>query len=171
MKKYLAGFGGLAVLAAALGAYLLLGPQHTPPAETRPAPAVETPAEPAPEPAPELVPEAAPAEPDPAQLLEELAADLREDLPVRITDTLRKTDAIFLPRMRIMEFVYVSMAPATRAEAGELRGLVEGDAERLCRTRRDMFEMGVTLRHSFLDGNGRLFQRVYLLPEDCRRIP
>lgn len=155
------------MLAVVLGAYLLLGPQDTPPAEADPAPAVEPPAEPTPEPAPE----AAPAEPDPAQVLEEQAADLREELPARITDTLSQTDAIFLPRMRIMEFVYVSTAPATRAEAGELRGLVEAEAERLCRTSREMFEMGVTLRHSFLDGEGRLFQRAYLLPEDCRQFP
>ncbi|MGY6633553.1 MAG: hypothetical protein ACXIU8_07385 [Alkalilacustris sp.] len=70
-----------------------------------------------------------------------------------------------------MEFVCVSPAPATRTEAGDLRELVDTEAERLCRTGREMFEMGVTQRHSFLDGDGRLFQRAYLLPEDCRRFP
>lgn len=167
MKTYLAGLGGIVVLAVALGAYLLPRPQDTPPSEPRSVPAAQAPAEPA----PELAPDVAPSEPDAAQRLEALAADLREDLPARITDTLSQTDAIFLPRMRIMEFVYVSTAPATRTEAGALRALVDAEAGRLCRTSREMFELGVTLRHSFLDGDGRLFQRAYLLPEECRRFP
>ena len=80
------------------------------------------------------------------------------------------TDALFLPRMRIMEYTYVTTALDARASAQTMRALIASGAERLCLEGRDMFEMGVTLRNSFKDQDGVLFQRVYLLPEECQQF-
>ena len=100
-------------------------------------------------------------------VLEGLAAELREDLPEAIADNLTLTDAVFLPRMRILELVYVTSDPDLRSVAGNMRSMVSARAETVCQQGRAMFEMGVTLRNSFLDREGQLFQRLYMLPEDC----
>ncbi len=52
----------------------------------------------------------APVSPDEETVLEDMAADARESLPSAVTDTLTMTDALFLPRMRIMEYSYVTTA-------------------------------------------------------------
>jgi hypothetical protein len=111
----------------------------------------------------------APASPNEETMLEDMAAEARENLPSAVTDTLTLNDALFLPRMRIMEYSYVTTAEDARAAAREMRGLIESRAETICLEGRGMFEMGVTLRNSFEDRNGNLFQRVYLLPEDCQK--
>ena len=80
------------------------------------------------------------------------------------------TDALFLPQMRIMEYTYVLTALDVRASARDMRALIDAGAERLCLEGRDMFKMGVTLRNSFRDREGILFQRIYLLPEDCQQF-
>jgi len=178
MMKYLFGLGALVVV---VGGYLLLAPAANPPAPppapvAAPAP-IAAPAAPAPatDPAPvapvAIVPqEAAPVAPDDETLLEGLAADTRESLPSTVTETLTMTDALFLPRMRIMEYSYVTTAADARASARDMRALIEASAERICLEGRQMFGMGVTLRNSFEDREGNLFQRVYLLPEDCQRF-
>lgn len=102
--------------------------------------------------------------------LQEMAATARENLPSSVTDTLKMTDVVFLPRMRIMEYTYVTTANDALASARNMRALIEAGAERLCLEGREMFAMGVTLRNSFEDPNGTLFQRVYLLPEDCQQF-
>lgn len=175
MMKYLIGLGALL---AVVIAYFLLVPAGPPPATApAPEPAVSAPApEPEPEAAAPVAPEAiAPSEttaaaPDDEALLEEMAADARESLPSAITDTLTLTDALFVPRMRIMEYNYVTAAADARASADEMRRLIESRAETICTEGREMFGMGVTLRNSFEDRDGNLFQRVYLLPEDCQRF-
>lgn len=174
MMKYLIGLG---VLIAVVVAYFLLVPVDTPPA---PEPASEPAASaPAPEPEPQAAPAAPEAitpsdtaseAPDEEALLEEMAADARESLPSAVTDTLTLTDALFVPRMRIMEYNYVTTAADARSSADEMRSLIEARAETICTEGREMFGMGVTLRNSFEDGDGNLFQRVYLLPEDCQRF-
>lgn len=100
----------------------------------------------------------------------DMAADARENLPMAVTDTLTQTDALFLPRMRIMEYTYVMSTADARASAGELRAMIESRAETVCLEGQQMFAMGVTLRNSFEDREGNMFQRVYLLPEDCQRF-
>jgi len=175
MMKYLVGFGALAVIVAG---YFLLAPSGNPPA-TSPAPVAVAPtSQPAPIAAP-VAPEAivsqdvapvAPVVPDEEALLEEMAADARESLPSTVTGTLTQTDALFLPRMRIMEYSYVTTAADARASAREMRALIEARAETICLEGRQMFSMGVTLRNSFEDREGNLLQRVYLLPEDCQRF-
>lgn len=177
MMKYLIGLGALIVIVAG---YFLLSPSGTPPAPS-PAPVAEAPvAQPAPLAAP-VAPEAitpqdvAPAAqdetaPDEEALLEEMAANVREGLPAAVTDTLTMTDALFLPRMRIMEYNYATTAADARASAREMRAMIEASAERICLEGRQMFEMGTTLRNSFEDRQGNLLQRVYLLPEDCQRF-
>jgi hypothetical protein len=177
MMKYLAGLGVL-VVALVIG-YVVFFPPQTPPGPAprqAPAPvaAAPTPAAPAPAPAPVapvaiVAQESAPATADEDRLLETMAADARESLPTAVTDTLTLTDALFLPRMRIMEYSYVTTAADARASAREMRALIEARAETICLEGRRMFEMGVTLRNSFEDRDGSLFQRVYLLPEDCQR--
>lgn len=172
MMKYVIGLGVLVVVL--LGYFLLLAAEDPPTA---------TPASvataPAPEPAPAAAPVApvaiasqdvAPVSPDEEAVLEDMAADARETLPSAVTDTLTLTDALFLPRMRIMEYRYVTTAGDARAAAREMRTLIEARAETICLEGREMFAMGVTLRNSFEDPEGNLFQRVYLLPEDCRRF-
>ncbi len=99
-----------------------------------------------------------------------MAADARENLPSVVTETLTLTDALFLPQMRIMEYSYVTTAADASTSARDMRTLIEARAETICIEGRDMFAMGVTLRNSFEDRDGNLFQRVYLLPEDCQRF-
>jgi len=68
--------------------------------------AVETETTPADDPAPASDPA-----PDAETVLEDMAADARENLPEDLTDTVTLTDALFLPRMRIMEYSYVTSPP------------------------------------------------------------
>ncbi|WP_051108220.1 hypothetical protein [Yoonia vestfoldensis] len=172
MMKYVVGLGALVVVVIG---YFLLAPA-TPPdpvpapevaaSDPEPAPAAVAPATPE---TPEAIisQDVVPVSPDDEALLETMAADARESLPSTVTDTLTMTDALFLPRMRIMEYSYVTTAVDARASARDMRTLIEARAERLCLAGRQMFAMGVTLRNSFEDRDGNLFQRVYLLPEDC----
>ena len=168
MLKYLIGVGAL-VVAAAVG-YVLLLPAADPQAPASdPAPSAANP--PVSEtPAPETVvaQDEQPAIPDEEAVLEEMAADARESLPAAVTDTLTLTDVLFLPRMRIMEYTHLSSVADAPAAANDMRALIEARTEQICLDRREMLEMGVTLRHSFEDRDGTLVQRVYLLPEDCR---
>ncbi|MFU8863059.1 MAG: hypothetical protein ACNA7O_04035 [Rhodobacterales bacterium] len=173
MTKY---FIGLGILVVAVIGFFLLAPPNDPPAPmpdvAEPA-AVPPAAAPAPEtaaPADAVTAEVTPATPDEETLLETMAADTREGLPTAVTDTVTLNDALFLPRMRIMEYSYVTTAADARASARDMRNLIEASAETICTEGRQMFEMGVTLRNSFEDRAGNLFQRVYLLPEDCRRF-
>jgi hypothetical protein len=69
--------------------------------------------------------------------------------------------------MRILELIYVSSDPDIRSVAADMRNLVTARAAAVCQEGRPMFEMGVTLRNSFVDRDGNLFQRLYMLPEDC----
>ncbi len=173
MMKYLVGLGALVVVVVG---YFVLVPAQTPPA---PPPAV-APVATAPEPAPAatapvapvavVAQDAAPVTADEEALLEEMAADARESLPSAVTETLTLTDALFLPQMRIMEYSYVTTAADAKTSARDMRTLIEARAETICIEGRDMFAMGVTLRNSFEDRDGNLFQRVYLLPEDCQRF-
>jgi len=172
MIRYLIGLGAVAVVVVA---YFLLGSSgNRPTAPTAPVAVAPTP-EPAPVAAP-VAPEAvasqdiAPVSRSEEALLEEMAAEARENLPSAVTDTLTLTDALFLPRMRIMEYSYVTTAADPRASALDMRTMLEARAETLCLEGRQMFMMGVTLRNSFEDREGNLFQRVYLLPEDCERF-
>jgi len=176
MMKYLLGLGAVVVVAVG---YFLVAPARTPqtpaPVAVAPAP-IAAPTAPAPTaPAPVapvaiLPQDAAPVSPDEEALLQSMAADARENLPSAVTDTLTMTDALFLPRMRIMEYSYVTAAADARASARAMRTLIDASAERICLEGRQMFGMGVTLRNSFEDPQGNLFQRVYLLPEDCQRF-
>lgn len=159
MMKYLIGLGALVLV---VGGYFLLVPTESPPPpEPQAAPVAPTPITPE---------ETAPEPHDDEAVLEDMAADLRESLPSAETDTLTMTDVLFLPRMRIMERIYVSTDVDARASASDMQALIESRAETICVEGRQMFEMGVTLRNSFEDSNGTLFQRVYLLPEDCQRF-
>lgn len=175
--KYLIGVGALVVIAVV--SFLLFSSPTPAPA---PATTVATPSVPdaIPEPAtapqaasaPEKValPAARPVPADQEEWLTALAANTRESLPSSVTDSLTMTDALFLPQMRIMEYTYVTTASDARSSAQIMRALIESGAERLCLEGRKMFEMGVTLRNSFEDLEGVLFQRVYLLPEDCQQF-
>lgn len=172
MMKYLIGLG--AVIAVVVGYFVLMPTQEPPEPATEPAPTAAAPVAPeAPEApvAPEAISseDAATAPPDNDALLEEMAANVRESLPSVIGDTLTMTDAVFLPRMRIMEYNYVTTSADARAAASELRSLIEARSETICVDGRDMFELGVTLRNSFEDRDGTILQRAYLLPEDCQR--
>lgn len=159
MMKYLIGLGGLVVVV--LGGYILLDSEET----SQQAPSVPIAAEPKASSDDDPAPASDPA-PDTETVLEDMAADARENLPEDLTDTVTLTDALFLPRMRIMEYNYVTSAP----DAREMRRLIEARAETICLDAREMFDMGVTLRHSFEDRGGIVFQRVYLLPEECQRF-
>ena len=168
--KYLIGLGALVLVV--VGYFLLVptGDQTT----QAPAPDVASPdtvptAPPLVAPEAIIPDEAAPTAPDEEALLEEMAAAVRESLPEAVTQTLTLNDALFLPRMRIMEFSYVTSAADGSAAARDMRALIEARSETICREGREMFGMGVTLRNSFEDRAGNLFQRVYLLPEDCQR--
>lgn len=174
MTKYLIGLG---ILVVAVIGYFFLAPPANPPApspevaEPAAPPAAEPPAAtPAPEPAAPADTAQTDVTPDAETLLENMAADTREGLPSAVTDTVTLNDALFLPRMRIMEYSYVTTAADARASALDMRNLIEASAETICIEGRQMFEMGVTLRNSFEDRAGNLFQRVYLLPEDCQRF-
>lgn len=175
--KYLVGVGALIVVV--VGAVLLFSrPAPAPaPAVIATAPSVSvakpeasTEAEASTPPRTVALPAARPVPADQDEWLQSLAASTREGLPSRLTENLTMTDALFLPRMRIMEYTYVSTALDARASARTMRALIDAGAERLCLEGRDMFEKGVTLRNSFEDRDGVLFQRIYLLPEDCRQF-
>ena len=167
MMKFLIGIGALGLVVIGYFVLAQTGPE-TSPTPTPEESAVENlPVAPATAPEPIVPDETDPVVVDEEALLEEMAADVRESLPEMVSETLTLNDALFLPRMRIMEFSYVTRASDARAAANDMRTLIEARAETICREGRDMFEMGVTLRNSFEDQNGNLFQRVYLLPEDC----
>ena len=178
--KYLIGVGVLVVFVVG-AAFLFSRPTPAP----APGVVATVPAVPAAEPEPVTSP-AVPTAPEMAAMpsaptvssvpsdldkwLQALAANTRESLPVSVTESLTMTDALFLPRMRIMEYTYETTASDARASAQNMRAMIDAGAERLCLEGRDMFEMGVTLRNSFKDRDGVLFQRVYLLPEDCQQF-
>lgn len=170
MTRYLIALGTLVLL---VGVYFLLAPDPMPPAPDAADP--EPVAEPAPDtvaprpepPAPEV---SIPLVVDEDTRLETLAAELRERLPETVTDGLTLTDAVFLPRMRIMELRYSVAAEDARGATGDMRAQIEARAETICRAAREMFDMGVTLRNSFEDGRGTLLRRHYLLPEDCQQF-
>jgi hypothetical protein len=172
MMKYLIGIGALVVIVVG---YVMLVPEGNSRAPS-PARVAEVPG---PRPAPVAAPvepptiiaqDVAPTPPGEDALLEEMAADARERLPSAISGTLTQTDARFFPRMRIMEYSYVTTAADARNSALNMRTMIEANAERICIQGRQMFAMGVTLRNSFEDREGNLLQRVYLLPEDCLRF-
>lgn len=178
MLKYLVGLGALAVVT--LGYFLLVPSVDTPapmpesavraPDATVPAPETEQ-ADRAPTaPIAIAAEDVASAFEDEEAALQEMASKAREGLPSAVNDTLTLEDAFFLPRMRIMEFSYVTTAPDGRAVADDMRALIEARSESICLEGREMFEMDVTLRNSFEDRDGALFQRVYLLPEDCQKF-
>lgn len=100
------------------------------------------------------------------QSLDDIVALKRESLPTALSDTMTLNDAVFFPRMRIMEYVYVSATP----NVDNLQTFIEGRAEMLCLEVRDMFGMEVTLRNSFEDLDGSVLRRIYLLEEDCQRF-
>lgn len=158
--KYLISIGVLVVVVAAYFAFAPATTPPTPAAEPKPAAAAPSAAEPA----------VAVETPDDDTLLEQIAADTRENLPLEVTDTLTWTDALFLPRMRIMEYSYITADTDEGASANDLRGMIATRAETICLDGRDMFEMGTTLRNNFETSNGNLIDRVYLLPEDCQRF-
>lgn len=166
LMKYLIGLGALVVVVVG---YLVLSlteePSEPPAPASQPAP---TPAVPS---APEAIAPDETAAPalDENELLEQMVADVRERLPSTISDTLTMTDAVFLQRMRIVEYFYVTTSADVRASASDLRSLIEARSETICIDGRDMFELGATLRNSFADRDGNLLQRAYLLPEDCQR--
>lgn len=97
---------------------------------------------------------------------EDIVALKRESLPTALSDTVTLNDAVFFPRMRIMEYVYVSTTP----NADDLQTFIAGRSEMLCLEGQDMFGKEVTLRNSFEDTDGRLLRRIYLLEEDCQRF-
>lgn len=171
MMKYLIGLGALVV--AVTGYFILVPADNEPVLEpdvtlptSKPAPVPAAPVAPA-----EIVARNVPPAPtDEDTLLENMAADTRESLPTAVTGTVTLTDALFLPRMRIMEYTYVTIAADARTSSNEMRTVIEASAETICLEGRRMFEMGATLRNSFEDREGNLFQRVYLLPEDCRKF-
>lgn len=138
--KYLVGIG---VIAAILVGYFLLAPSPS---------AVVSPNDPI----------AAEVE----QSLEDIVALKRESLPTVLSDAVTLNDAVFFPRMRIMEYVYVSATPNSE----NLQAFIESRFEMLCLEGRDMFGKEVTLRNSFEDIDGRLLRRIYLLEEDCQRF-
>ncbi|MBQ2262548.1 MAG: hypothetical protein II336_14405 [Loktanella sp.] len=158
MTKYLIALG---VLIVAVVAYFIFAPATTPPSSES-EPVTVAPSVPEPVPAAEAV--------DDDTRLEQIAADTRENLPSALTDTLTWTDALFLPRMRIMEYSYVSADTDAEPSADNLRNMIATRAETICLDGRDMFEMGTTLRNNFETSNGDLIDRVYLLPEDCLRF-
>jgi hypothetical protein len=100
------------------------------------------------------------------QSVEDMVALRRESLPTALSDTVTLNDAVFFPRMRIMEYVYVSATP----NVDNLQTFIEGRTEMLCLEVRDMFGKEVTLRNSFEDIDGNVLRRIYLLEEDCRRF-
>ena len=154
MTRYLIGLA--AVIAVAAGVYFLV-PSAPPEPPTASAPEPAPAPAPAPEPTPVLEGDA---------LLEQIASARREGLPRAVGDDLTFTDAVFLPRMRIMEHVFVADRGAAPT-AGELRRRVDADTQRLCTEEQALFAEDVTLRHSYRNRDGTLLQRVHLLPETC----
>lgn len=100
------------------------------------------------------------------QSLENMVAQKRESLPMAVSNTVTLNDVVFYPRMRIMEYLYISATP----DVENLQAFIEGRAETLCLEMRDVFGMEVTLRNSFEDLDGNVLRRIYLLEEDCRRF-
>ncbi|MGJ8588227.1 MAG: hypothetical protein ACSHXW_08730 [Yoonia sp.] len=98
--------------------------------------------------------------------VEYMVALKRESLPTALSDTVTLNDAVFFPRMRIMEYVYVSATP----NVDNLQTFIEGRTEMLCLEVRDMFGKEVILRNSFEDIDGNVLRRIYLLEEDCQRF-
>ena len=139
--KYLIGLG---VVAMSVAGYFLLAPSPAV-VTVQSAPVSQAPAEPS---------------------SEDLVALKRESLPMALTDTVTLNDTVFFPRMRIMEYAYVSTAP----DVENLQSFVEGRAESICLEARDLFGADVTLRNSFEDSGGNLLRRIYLLSEDCQRF-
>lgn len=131
MMKYLIGVGALVL---ALGGYFVLVPEETPPEQASAPDAQQARAPEAVVPANEPVPAATPE-----ASLETMAADVRESLPSSVTDTLTLTDVLFLPRMRIMEYNYVTIADDSRATAREMRTLIEARTETICLEGEEMF--------------------------------
>jgi hypothetical protein len=167
MTKYLLG---LAALIALVLGYLALAPDPTAPvappaAPEAPAAAPEPPAAQAPAapPAPAAAPAPAPAPLGEDESLEQIAAAARESLPATVSDSLTLADVVFLPRMRIMEYRYVT----TAGDARDLQARLRSQTEAVCTEGRAMFDLGVTLRNSFEDPEGRHLGRSYLLAEDC----
>ncbi len=172
MMKYLLAIAAVAVLG--LGYFVLapdggsIAPVSAPPPATAPtAPAPVAPVAITP---PDPTTPAAPVAVDDNARLENMVAGVRQGLPTTLSDTLSMTDAVFLPRLRIIEYTYVTSAADARAEANALRATIEGRAQTICLDSRSMFELGVTLRNSFEDRSGTLLQRSYLLPEECERF-
>lgn len=165
--KYLIGLGALVVVVVG---YFALVPADRPAAPvSAPAPTTTAPTAPAPVAPAAITPtDATPAIRDDNAVLEDMVAGVRDSLPSVISDTLTMTDAIFLPRMRIIEYSYVTTAADARASANELRAMIEARSQTICLDSRAMFELGVTLRNSFADRAGTLLQRTYLLPDDCQ---
>lgn len=164
MTRYLVGL--MVVAGLALGIWMLVptappGPVVAPEPEPAAEPVADSPAEPEPAPVPEP-----PAALQGDALIAEMAAARRETLPQAAGTGITFSDAVFLPRMRIMEHVFV-LDGGTIPTAADLRRRVMADTRRLCTEERALFEAGVTLRHSFRAGDGALLQRVHLLPEDC----
>ena len=143
MVKYLIGLGALVIVAAG---YFILVPETT------------------------VSQDEVPVSADEEVSLEDMAASARESIPTAVTDTLTLTDALFLPRLQIMEYTYVTTVADARSTARDMRTMIEGRADAICLEGRQMFEMGATQRYSFEDGQGNIFQRVYILPEDCQRL-
>ena len=143
MLKYLVGFGALVIVAAG---YFLLVPETT------------------------VSPDEVLVSANEEVSLEDMAAFARESIPTAVTDTLTLTDALFLPRLQIMEYTYVTIVADPRSTARDMRTMIEERADTICLEGREMFEMGATQRYSFEDGRGNIFQRVYILPEDCQRL-
>ncbi|MGI3213284.1 hypothetical protein ACROSR_19545 [Roseovarius tibetensis] len=171
MKKYLVGLGVLIVLVS--GYFLLVPSKDTPaPADSSDVAQNAEPGAIAELVAPQAITpqDEAPRSPDEEALLEEMAAEARESLPSVVIDNVTMTDAVFLPRMRIMEYRYVTTAAEALASVRDVRGMIEDRAESICLEGREMFSMDVTMRNSFEDRDGTIFQRVYILPEDCSQF-
>lgn len=90
----------------------------------------------------------------------------RAELPAQLTSAITLIDINFQARMRIMQYAYVANTPDT----DNLNAFIEGRSETLCLEARSMFGTGVTLRNSFVDTDGNLLGRIYLLDEDCQRF-
>lgn len=120
----------------------------------------------APSQSPDIAQDAAIAPAQAEQSPEDMIALKRESLPSALTDTVTLNDAVFFPRMGIIEYVYVSTTP----DAGNFQNVIQERAQTLCREVRDMFGSEMTLRNSFEDANGTLLRRIYLLQEDCQQF-
>jgi hypothetical protein len=100
------------------------------------------------------------------QSLSEIAAEKRQTLPTVLSETITLNDAVFLPRLRIMEYAYAT----STSDNAALQSFVDSRAETLCLEVKDMSGTGVTLRNILEDLNGNVLRRIYLLDEDCQRF-